>query len=486
MGERMERREFLRRGLVAASALPLAGGEVWAQGRMKGAGRKKVIVVGAGLAGLAAAFELGRAGHSVTVLEARTRAGGRVRTVREPFSDGLYAEAGAQYVPEGHALTMRYARMFGLRLAPVMADRRPTVYAVRGEQLVGGAGRWPLELTEEERRGGPDGLMEKYVLPALKELGGDVSADDWPPPELRKYDRVSMADFLRGRGASAGALAVFDLGYLGINGDGIESYSALTGLRDLLLGHGGREYKVVGGTDLLPRAFARRLADRIQYGAPVVRIEQTAEGVSAVYLKAGLKAKITGDRLICTAPFTVLRGVEVAPRFSAEKERAIEELPMTSVVRTYLQVRRKVWLDRGVSGEVISDEPRAWFAPLGHRGPRDILEAFATGEAAQRAGRLDEAGRVAAVLDASQRFFPSVKAEFEGGASVDWDADEWARGAWTWYRPGQLEALGPHLARPEGRVHFAGEHTSAWPGWMQGALASGLRAAREVAEAEDR
>ncbi len=82
-----------------------------------------------------------------------------------------------------------------------------------------------------------------------------------------------------------------------------------------------------------------------------------------------------------------------------------------------------------------------------------------------------------------EEIYPALKESFEGGASKCWDEDEWARGAWAWFRPGQMTSLLPHISRPEGRVHFAGEHTSAWTGWMQGALESGNRAAREISNA---
>lgn len=483
--EGIPRRGFLKCGLLAGAFYALGPAGVPAQVLRRRGGPKRVLVLGAGLSGLAAAYELERAGHSVTVLEARGRAGGRVRTVREPFSDGLYAEAGAQYVPEGHGYTLKYVRLFGLRLEPVAESGRPTLYYIRGRRVaVGGGARlsWPLELSESERRLDIDGLTERYVLPVLKELG-DAARPDWPPESLRKYDRMTFAEFLRGRGASPAALELFGVGYHDINGDGIESYSALSGLRDLALGHAGRESKIVGGSDLLPAAFARRLARSIRYGAAVVRIEQTAEGVGVVCLQAGAPVRFTGDRLVCTLPFSVLRRVEVAPRFSPEKERAVRELPYTSVVRTYLQTRRKFWLDAGASGDVLTDSPKLWLGPVGHRGRRDIYEAFATGEQARRLASLGASERVRFAEDETAKVFPAARAEFEGGTSVSWDGEEWARGAWTWYKPGQMTSLLPHVARAEGRIHFAGEHASAWPGWMQGALESGTRAAREVNDA---
>ena len=96
--------------------------------------------------------------------------------------------------------------------------------------------------------------------------------------------------------------------------------------------------------------------------------------------------------------------------------------------------------------------------------------------------QMAESERILFALSQVERIFPGIRADFELGVSKSWDEDPWARGAFAYLRPGQMRSLLPHLARPEGRVHFAGEHTSPWSGWMQGALDSGLRAAREITD----
>ena len=113
-------------------------------------------------------------------------------------------------------------------------------------------------------------------------------------------------------------------------------------------------------------------------------------------------------------------------------------------------------------------------------GPRAVLEAFVTGSHARRLAAMEPEARVARTRGQAERVHPGLARVFERGASYAWDADRWARGDYAWFAPGELGAFGPHLSRPEGRVHFAGDHTSPLPGWMQGALASGRRAADEV------
>ncbi len=496
----MNRREFLRAGVMAGGAftaapfcsMPLAHigtghrDRAW---RGRPGPRKRVVVVGAGLAGLAAAYELTQRGHDVIVLEARTRPGGRVLTLRHPFADDLYVEAGPISIPNHHDFTRGYVERFGLKLIELQRQRNSVLH-VQGRRIAPvteGPLRWPAgyELTEEERGLGRLGLDEKYVHPVLDEIG-DPTAAGWPPAELAKYDRITYAAFLKSRGASAGAVARAGLGFRGSWGDGIDSYSALDGLREIALQRERRSGDVIeGGMDRFPRAFARHLPDRIRYGAAVVRIERDQGSVRAVYEQAGATHTVEADRLVCAIPFSVLRTVEVVPRFSGDKRRAIEQLSHSSVARVYVQFRRRFWADSGLSGDAFTDLPvsHVMHSTAVQPGPRGVLEAYITGSVARRVTAMSERERLRLTLDDMAELFPGAREHAEGGTSKCWDEDPWARGEYCWFKPGEMTSLWPHIAPPEGRVHFAGEQASVWPGWMQGALESGNRAAREVDEA---
>jgi len=383
---------------------------------------KRVIIVGAGLAGLSAAYELTQAGHDVTVLEARPRVGGRVHTLRDPFPEGLYAEAGATRVPNHHHFTIR-----------------------------------------------------------LSELG-DVTDPSWPSPELlKKYDQMNRSDFWRARGASSEAIALLSLG--GVD-DRVETWSALFMLRNQALNQKlTRYYKIRGGTGLLPKAFASRLSEKIHYATPVVKIEQNAQGVTATFQQAGTYHTLTGDYLICTVPFSVQKNIEVAPPFSIEKQRAIEQLPYLSVSKIFLQSQRRFWTDEGMSGFATTDLPisQVWDMTYTQPGTRGILQAYPISLHSRRVTGMSENERINFALEQVEMIYPGIRNHFEGGVTKCWDEDEWARGASAYYKPGQFGSLLPHVARPEGRIHFAGEHTSVWiDGWMQGALESGNRVAQEV------
>ena len=486
----MNRRAFLRLAAAAAAGVGICSPLAARTAAVHPIGpRKKVVVLGAGLAGLSAGYELAETGHDVTIVEARTRPGGRVLTLREPFSDGLRAEAGALFVANNHDLTLRYVKRFQLSLDPALPLFDSRLFYVRGRRIVAGsvAGEeWPFALTAEERKLGHQGMWQAYVTAAAEALGSAVGADWSSDPRLRVLDRMSAADFMRSRGASEAAVALLRVGPLDLVGDGIDSYSSLQMLHRLaLLRRATVRFAIRGGTDRLPEAFAARLGARIRYGMPVVRIEPGGRSAAVIAGRDGHYERLTADHVVCTIPFSVLKQIEISPAFSPQKTRAVAELPYTSITRVYLQFRRKAWRADNLFVTAATDLAIKWAFEhtINQPGPRGILEAQAAGADARYVSRMPESDRIPFALSQLNEIFPGIREDFEQGISKSWDDDPWALGAFSYFRPGQVLSLVPDIARAEGRVHFAGDHTSAWSGWMQGALESGLRVAREIAEA---
>jgi monoamine oxidase len=451
------------------------------------------VVIGAGLAGLSAAYELHRAGHEVTVLEASGRVGGRVLTLREPFSDGLYAEAGGMHVLGEHATARHYAAEFGIELV-TPEKRGQAAMFLRGRRipytLTELQRQTPLELSEEERREGIHKQWWRRVQPVVEEVraAGDPDAPGWPPASIARYDSMSFGELLLERGLSPAAAEMLCSGDASLLGDGIQAVSALAHLRGLALLRGSLASVVRGGTELLPRAFAARLQDRIRLNAPVVQISHDAAGVRVSYLDGGSPQTVAAEYAVCAVPLPLLARLELTPPLGPERMQAIRETPQTSVTRIFLQFRRRFWEDEGFCGYAETDTPVQMVNPAseGQAGERAILETYLAGPRARAAAELSAGERVRFALEHVERVFPGAAAHFEAGASQVWDDEPWARGAYPWWRPGQLTAFTAHPPSPVGRVHFAGDHTTARPGWMEGALQSGQRAAREVNEASAR
>jgi monoamine oxidase len=455
-------------------------------------GPLQVIVVGAGMAGLAAAYELVALGHDVTVLEAQDRPGGRVYTLRQPFADGLYAEAGAIGFSESYRHLMRYLKLFDLPSAPPARDPLATVYHLRGRRLASRPGPgarqpdWPFQLTAEEKELGLDGMFGKYFAAADKI--GDPAAPGWRPEAWKSYDQLTLSELLRRQGASGEAVELLgDTVWFGYGWSQVSALHRL--LSDVALYYLGQSTKVIpGGSDLLPKAFAAALGGRIRYRSPVVRIVHEVGGVRVVFQQSGAERSLTAERLICTVPCPALRRIVFGPELPARKRQIVEQLDYNPVTRIYLQARRRFWTDAGEAGnaftdlpiQLVTEHPLARSAEQAKAAARGILECHVKGPEARRLAALDQAAQLALAVDNMEKVHPGFKSHFEGGAVVAWGADPWAGGGYAWWRPGQLTEWVPELAKPEGRVHFAGEHTSLLARTLEGALESGNRAAREV------
>jgi monoamine oxidase len=263
----------------------------------------------------------------------------------------------------------------------------------------------------------------------------------------------------------------------------LDSVSALLILRDAIHFKDGSTTSVIrGGSERLPQAFAKRLGDRISYDTVVERIEQDAKGVRVGIRRHGTLSTIEGARAICTLPFSLLSRVAFSPVLGPDKRRAIDELPYVSITRVYLETRERFWEREGSSGFIDTDLPLTHLEPMtmNQGGTHGIIAAHVPGAQARRLMALAPEARVRDVRDQVARMFPKDADQVLGGTSKCWDEDPWARGAYAYFKPGQMTSLMPHLATPEGRIHFAGEHISAFQGWMQGALESGQRAAAEI------
>lgn len=397
----MKRRDFIKN-----SSLAFAGATIYPSSslieKLKpsniGKRSKKIIIVGAGLSGLIAGYELKKAGHIVTILEARSTPGGRVRTSREPFADGLYAEVGASRIHQDHRLVHQYVKLFGLTLAPFYPQQQTDILEVRGQHK------------------------------SFKHINKGDYADYSPRFKHNIYERLHYPIF-----------------------------------------------KIDGGMDRLPRAIAKELKENIQYGSPVIKLEQDSTGVKAYYERSDKQNYVEGDRLICTLPFSVLKHVEVLPALSEKKSQAIFEMPYHSTCRILYQTRERFWEKKGLNGFAVYKNGEIWHPTFDQKGQRGILAYY---PAQYGVRHLANGDRIDYGRTAIERFFPGFNNQMEGHFAKYWDEDPYALGAVS--NPEALDDLLPEAASAEGRIHFAGEHLSSTPRWMEGAIESGLRATKEV------
>jgi monoamine oxidase len=452
------------------------------------AGRgKRVVVLGAGIAGLVAAYELKQQGHEVIVLEAQNRVGGRILTCRE-FAPGLSAEFGAMRIPRSHDLTLRYCAKFDLPMRPFVMSNPKGLVHICGQRMTmeeaqRSPDRLPFALAPHERGKTCDELWA-HAIADIKTLLEREGPRAWD--QIRaQYDQFSLYEFLKHRQFSDGAIeyyAVMNFVETDMNNAVMEV------LREDLEGAYVDMQTIDGGMDRLPNAFYAALQQEVRFGAEVRAIDQSDSGVTVHVKTEAERFTVSGDYCVCALPFPCLRTIELERPFSHAKMRAIRQLNYHASTKILFQVRRRLWEqeDGIVGGATVTDLPirRMNYPPSSADTERGVLLASYTwGQDALQWGAMDPETRLEEALDDVSRIHPWIRGEYEIGTSYAWYADRWARGAFALFAPDQQTELQAAIVQPEGRVHFAGEHCSLYHAWIQGALESGIRAATEIHQA---
>jgi monoamine oxidase len=446
---------------------------------------QKVLILGAGMAGLVAAYELMRAGHEPLILESRSRVGGRVRTLREPFTDGLYAEAGAMRLPRRHLLTMAYVEKFGLTVSPFTMGNPKAFCLLNGQkrriaEYLADPSIFGFEVSAGERGLTAAALWEKALAPitGLLAAKGDAA---WSEIS-EQYDRYSVREFFEGCGWSQEAIEMVGL----LSGYEARMNSSFLDIIRAEIGHSFQEVVLIdGGTDRLPSAFLPALQRRLRFGAHAFALDQSDSSVTVHYRTEAGVFQAVGDYAIVTLPFSVLRHVDVIKPFSHGKRRAIRELDYDASAKIFLQSRRRFWeVDDGIfgGGSVTDLAIRNCYYPDHGRetGRGVLLASYTWGRDAERWSSLPDADRITEAIGEVSQIHPQIVEDFETGATKVWHEDPRSGGAFALFEPGQRSQLYDSIVAPEGRIHFAGEHASENHRWIQGAIESGLRAAREI------
>jgi monoamine oxidase len=446
---------------------------------------KRVIVVGAGMAGLTAGLELLRAGHEVTVLEARARAGGRVHTLRSAFTPGLHGEAGATRIPQSHDLTIAYCRRFLLPLRPFTSGNPQGYLHLRGRRCRAIEFQKRPEILPFDlsflRRGQ---TLESLWADTVAEIASAVETygeQAWTGL-VHELDELSTREFLESRGWPEAAIELFGLVAFQ---EALMNSACLALIREEVHRCYVNLMEIEGGMDRLPQALLGELAPHVRFGARLIAFDQHEHGVVVHYRTAGGRYSVSGDYAIVAVPFPALRHVEAVKSLSPGLQRAIRQLRYDAWTKILLQFRRRFWEDDdGIfGGGSATDLPiRAVYYPDHHRetGRGVLLASYTWSDDAQRWSALAPADRLTQALDYLAQLHPQAPAEIEAGASYMWHTDEFAGGAFAIFDPGQQRHVHEIVVRPEGRIYFAGEHTSLTHAWIQGAIESGLRAALQI------
>ena len=432
-----------------------------------------MLVAGAGLAGLTAARDLVNFGADVTVIEARDRVGGRVWTIRDGFAGGQHAEAGGDLIDESHTEIRALSEQLGLRLSRVL--RGGFGYARRD-----GAGH--VHITRANAARGWSALHDRLGDLAHRY---QLAEQRWDSPIAADLARRSVAQWLDEVHAD-GDLRATASGLRGFFLADPDELSLIALVDQFASNDGptsGATYRIDGGNDRLPSGLARALGARVQLNTELVALSHRGREVRASLKQRRAVAQKTCDYAIIALPASVVRRVPITPALPAQQHDAIARLQYGHATKTLLQFSRRFWQAVGRPRAFGSDLPigAAWDANEEQRGRSGIL-ALLAGGSASAATREIVAKEGARGLTKGLDWLGSAQAQLLGWRQIVWETEQWARGGYAYFDPAYDPALRPWLARPCGRLFFAGEHTSfRWQGYMNGAVESGRRAAAEVA-----
>ncbi len=479
----------------------------------QGRPRKKILILGAGMAGLAAGYELAQRGHQIQIFEAeKSRLGGRILTHR--FKNGQYGELGAMRIPAAHDYTRHYIKLLNLQLRKFINFSETTYRDFEGTICRGKVAGQTIgdlfDLSQRDR----EAIKQENDLDAIYlRIMQDV---------LSKLDEADKTQ-LFGPGPLSAKLSQFDtsllqtlLQYADTNDavrligkatvlDNYWHRSTLMFMREEIEGAFIGLEEIQGGTDRLPKALAdallpdgTKLQDHIIFSREISSIEQGNQGVTVTFRQDGNLNTATFPYVLCTIPFSVLRRIDIIGLSGNKKILdAIQGLGYHSATKVLVNCTKRFWeLDQQgaiYGGASLSDSiARMTFYPSDNaekqnqaisNGPGVILGSYSWGANARRLGVLSPQKRGELVVDKIRRFHPQITDYLdpeETYASIAWDQYPFAAGAFSSPSPNDLQMFFPGASQPAGRLFFAGEHLSPYSTWIQGALWSGLQAVMQI------
>lgn len=465
------------------------------KGLTKSKTTKKIVIVGAGMAGLVSGFLLKQAGHEVKIIEARSRTGGRVLTIRNPFQTGNYLEAGAMRIPTTHQLTMEYIRKFHLKTQPFI-NRSPNdllyINGVKTQAKIYEKKPTILKLpmTKSEQAKTADQLITQAIQRILDFIQQNPQKN-WPKI-IRRFGRYSVDSFFRhnpvGPSLSPGAMEAIKL-TTGL--EGFPELSFLEVLREylIILSPQASFVQIKGGTDCLPKALEKQLKKELIFHQQLQKIQQYKQGfLLQTFDRLQKKTRQwIADYVILTIPYPVLQFVEMEPRhlFSHHKWKAIRELHYLTATKIGLEFNQRFWQKEGLyGGQVITDLPiRIGYLPS-HEFQKNsgVMIASYTWEDDALAWDCLSSNQAIqqAFENVSAIFGSKIRKHFQNGFIKSWGRDPYSGGGFSFFKPEQEQELFFSIIKNEGNIFFAGEHASEYRGWMQGAIQSAIQAAYKI------
>jgi monoamine oxidase len=492
-----------RRGLIGTAAVAAAAAATGAEADAEAARRPRrrvtrrstvrradVVVVGAGLAGLAAAAEVVRQGRSVVVLEARDRVGGR--TLNHELPGGGVVEIGGQWAGPTQDRLLALAEELGVATYETY-NTGDNVY-FRGGSLSRYASTGPLGPIPPDLTGAVEAFK---AIQQLNQMASTVPREaPWTAARAGEWDSQTFETWKLANVLTPGGRLLLDLGIQAVWAAEPRDVSLLhvlfyvacagnettPGTFDRLIGTAGgaQESRFVGGSQRISQLMAKRLGRRVVLGSPVRRLVQSGGRVRAESDRVTVSAKAA----IVAVPPAVTAFIDYQPALPGGRAQLLQRFPMGSVVKCMAVYDEPFWRKDGLTGQATSDTGpcRITFDNTPPEGRPGVMLGFIEGQEAREWTGRPVAERRAAVLRSFASYFGERALRPKAYFDKSWAEERWTRGCYVGFTPpGVLLGYGEEIRRPFGRIHWAGaEAATIWNGYMDGALRSGEQAAREA------
>ncbi len=450
----ISRRDFLKNATLTAGGL-LVGADSFSKNFL--VTKPKVIIIGAGFSGLAAAYQLKKRKIDFVILEARNRISGRVFSHTIDEAENLVVELGGEWVGESHERVIALCKEFGLEL---FNNQMSTHLIYRGKYSKDG--EWDYSPDWKKKFGK---LLDNYHhLTQSQKL---------------ELDRMDWWRYLVNNGCDGRDLDIRELLDSTDFGESIRNISAFAALAEYAESspHNEMDMKIRGGNSMLAKKFAEKIGDnKIKLQHSVARIVQKDK--VTVYCANG--EKFEGDKIICTVPTFALQKIKWEPGLPKEKMVAMNALQYARINKNIFLFDERFWKDE--SFDMVTDTPVHYFyhGTKNQPGTKGALVGYSIGDKADVISKQDEAFRSALVQQCVQPGFPGIQNKIIKQVNYYWGEDEFSKGSYAVYGKGQWFGIQPILRRSFLHTHFAGEHLADWQGFMEGAIETGETAAGKI------
>jgi monoamine oxidase len=474
------RRSFLRTSATAAAGVALFPRLLRADDA-----QARVVILGAGTAGLTCAYRLQQSGIDATIYEAATRVGGRMYSLQNYFPDDQVAELGGELIDTDHHAIRNLARELGLELIDLTY-----LDGSNGHDYYIGGKLYKADADWIE-------AFEPMATAIRRDIGANSEHCDvsWNSgtDKGKQLDAMSVAQWLDRNGFREGTIRkVIEAAYVGEFGLQLEEQSALNLLCAVGTDHGqfgifgesNERYRTKGGNGSIPIRLAQELRRPVELGTAVEAIRNRGDAFEITVRRGGNSVAIPADIIISTIPLPVMRRLDLRNLDLSPVQRgAIEQQGYGTNSKMMVGLSARPWVQMNVSAYTFTDLPfqACWETSRGQSGRHGILTNFTGGRQGLAIGEGALHDRAREFVADADKVFPGVQAAYTKQAIRQiWPRYEWAGGSYTCFKPGQYQRFFRALLQPQGRFIFAGEHVVDESGFMNSAVESGERAATQV------